>query len=168
MRNVLMFACMLLSICACNKNTAKPVGIGQGTITATIGGVSQTFTVKARAALETNIYPRPPYSIVMAAAADGAEAPSTLLLTVNSTEPINTKTYLYNNNDKVQTTGITYEDGRAADKYTPAGSNPESITITIQSITETGVQGTFSGTLSCNGQVKKVTNGRFNLALSGK
>ena len=164
MRNVLLFACMLLSICACNKNTAKPVGIGQGTIKATIDGVSQTFTVKARAALETNTYPRPPYSIIMAGAADDTEAPCTLLLVVNSTEPINAKTYLYNNNDRVKTTSITYQEGRTADKYTPTGSNPESIAITIQAITETGVQGTFSGTLSGNGQVKKVANGQFNLA----
>jgi len=168
MRNVLLFACLLISICACNKNTAKPVGISQGTITANINGVSQTFTVKARAALETNIYPRPPYSVVMTAAADGTDEPCTLLLLINSTEPINAQTYLYNNSDKVQTTSMTYEEGRAADKYTPAGSNPESIAITIQAITETGVQGTFSGVLSGKGQVKKVTNGQFNLAFAGK
>ena len=155
---------MLLSICACNKNTAKPVSAGQDTITASIDGVSQTFSVKARAMLETNIYPRPPYTISMTAAADGAGEPRTLLLVVNSTEPINAQTYLYNNKDRAQTTSMTYEEGRAADKYTPTGSNPESIAITIQAITETGVQGTFSGTLSCNGQVKKVSNGQFNLA----
>lgn len=155
---------MLLSICACNKNTAKPAGLGLGTIKADINGVSQTFTVKAKAALETSIYPRPPYSITMAAAADGTEAPCSLLLVVNSTEPINAQTYLYNNNDKAHTTSMTYEVGRSADKYTPEGSTPESIAITIQAITQTGVQGTFSGTLSCNGHLKKVTNGQFNLA----
>lgn len=161
-KTILFLICISIVFFSCTKQSQAP--IAQNTIKADFDGITQTFPIKARALLTVATEEHQvPYAISIDGTDDDQEGSHSISIVVNSTVPVGARTYMYNNKDYSQSTNVIYQEIPSYFKYSASGSSPETIVVTITSLTATNIQGTFRGTIAGNGEIKKITNGRFNV-----
>jgi len=155
---LLLPLCLLLVLSACKKNSTKTNVTG--TFTATIGGKTQTFNVGAQANLQHN----GDFYTLGLIGVQSASASNSMIISITSSSPITAKTYSDSDSDSPAQMSYTMASGAV---YQDDGADGTSGTVTIKSITNSNVQGTFSGTLmlitGTGAATQTVTNGTFNL-----
>ncbi|HZY39088.1 MAG TPA: hypothetical protein VFE53_20670 [Mucilaginibacter sp.] len=145
-------------------------------ITANIDGANVTFNVNASARVIPGGVPGYLYVIEITGATDTSSSKATIEINFGSVNPITSGTFLSASNQPPPATflAIVYDQYTPGAQF-PAGyitnpNVPSSSTITISSISNTSVQGTFSGALvyetNYAGTGKNVTNGKFSLTLN--
>lgn len=147
-----------LAWCACiSKSNVKPTIADKGTITATIGGVDETFNIS------DSVYyvPKQPQTADWVFKASGwAANGDRIWFIVDYQAPI-IAGGTYNNNDTSKPINVTISYIMPGKQY--IASSPSPVSVSITAFTSTNVQGTFSGSPANNGEVKSVTDGKFNL-----
>lgn len=160
-KTLLLLTLISCAFFSCTKQANKP--LAPNTIKADFDGVTQSFPIKARALLEeANESHQVPYAITINGTDDDQQVSHSISIVVNSNVPLGTRTYLYNCNDYSQSPNVIYQENPYY-KYSAVGSSPETIVVTITSLTATNVQGTFRGTIGGDGHLKAITNGQFNV-----
>lgn len=161
-KTILSVICISVLFFSCSKQVRTPVAAN--TIKADFDGVTQSFPMKARALLSVATEDHEvPYAISIDGTDDDQRVSHSISIVINSDVPVAPRTYLYNCKDYRQSTNVIYQENPSYFKYAASGSSPETIVITITSLTATNVQGTFRGTIAGDGHVKKITNGQFNV-----
>lgn len=161
MKKTLLIAVCLLVLLACKKNSVAP----KNTISATIDGVTETFNTNVAAQLGTSIQLN---SHLIISGTNGSAAGSDGIgIEINSNGTIVKGNYV--NNGAAGYMGITYSKGPfSLSNPTVYSTDVNSVypsNITITSISNTNVQGTFTGKLlfTDGKTVKTVTDGKFNI-----
>ena len=155
-------ACIFQVLTSCKKATDIAAS---NTISATIDGVDESFSTSPSAQLSTGVTLNSNLGIYGTnGSATGADA---LSITLQTNKTIATGTYT-SGSSSIGAVQILYSHGTfslvSPNTYTtdPTGT---ATTVTISTLTNTNVQGTFSGKLFQGGSSKTVTNGKFNLTL---
>jgi hypothetical protein len=164
MKNGVLFTfVLLLFYSSCKKSDpVAPVN----TLSATVDGVAENFSSGQTTYLSNGLSPDADLSIF---GSDGTGATSgNLAITMEANNTIATGTYTNADVNNAGYISITYSIGPATTNFDFYTSDPTAkypTTITITSITNGNVQGTFSGQLPLyNGTtIKTITNGKFNL-----
>ena len=148
-----------LAWCACiSKSTVKPTTVDKGTITATIVGVDETFNISD----SVYYFPKQPQTADWVFKASGrASNGDRIWFIIDYQAPILGGGTYNNNNDTSKPINVTMSYIMPGKQY--ICSTPSPVSVTLTTFTSTNVQGTFSGSPANNGEVKSVTNGKFNL-----
>jgi len=167
MKKLIFFAvCVVFVLFACNKSGVKP----QINVSATIDGVDENFNTT-----DSLRYSNTPtvYSASISATNGTSATADKMELMVNNPTQITTGTYTLTKpwNPPFEPLIIYSTDGGSnyANDYVVdyTGNHPAEITIT--SVSNTSIQGTFSGVLvvaaGTSGATKTITNGKFNLVI---
>lgn len=153
---LLLPLCLLLVLFSCKKHSTSTNTVG--TLTVTIGGKAQTFNVGAEAHLDNS---SGFYTLGIIGVQSTGTANS-MILTITSSSPITAKSYT----DADSEAQMSYTLA-AGSIYQDDGTDGTSATVTIKSISNTNVQGTFSGTLALisgtGASTETLTSGTFNL-----
>jgi hypothetical protein len=161
MKKLILFAILAIAFASCKKsNSGSPVN----TITATINDTVYTFNNKF---LDTTIAEASDSEIGVEMTAQDLNLNTiTLIIADRNAIPLKTTTY-GSTGDTVRLAGMGFASllSNYSNLSDPPGSNP--LTITVNSITSTSIQGTFKGTIFLNGDTtsadkKTVTNGTFS------
>jgi hypothetical protein len=165
MKKALIFiTCVLLGFTSCQKSENI---VPTNTITATIDGVNESFNIKPTAYLTNSLKVNADLAIFGTNSTVTNADYVSITLTLNQT--VTPGTYMSGNSTAgVQ---ILYNQGSTnplnLDYYDTPLTGSQS-TIVITALSNTAVQGTFSGILTnaSDGTTKTVTNGKFSLALN--
>ncbi len=164
MKRVLVFvSCILLFCTSCKKdsNVAPP-----NTISATIDGVDESFDTNTFAGIGNGASTLSSNLLIYGSNGSATNA-DLIKITLNLNQTIVKGSYT-SGSDAVGFVSILYQHGPYSIvnpyDYTtdPAGNQT---TVVITSITDTNIQGTFSGKLVSGSAIKTVTNGKFNLPI---
>lgn len=155
-----IIALIAITLFSCNKssNTASS---SSNSITAIIDGVSTTFNIHPTAIKITNSGVN---DLSISGLQDNSTNANVIGIVISGSNPITNGTYTSSNINNMG--GISYLTN-TSDYYMTTGA-PESLgTVTINSITNTSVEGTFSGNVeyNCCGtpSIKSVSNGHFKV-----
>ena len=150
---------LALCWCGCDKQLVAPT-INKGSITATIDGVDETFSVSD----SVSYLAKQPQTAdwIFKVSGHNSEAANTdrIFFYIDYQAPI-LAGVTYNNEITDHPINVTMSVITPGKQY--FASYPSPVSITITSITSTNVQGTFSGTMANNGATKTLTNGKFDL-----
>ena len=153
-----LLACVFFAFAGCKKSS--PTVNATGTLTATIGGTSQTFNLGAIANLQKA---GDSYTLGIIGV-QSSTVSNSLIITIINPSTITAGTYT--GVGSVAQMSYTLASGSI---YQNSDDGQSSATVVIKSISSTTVQGTFSGTLELvNGggpATETVTNGTFNLSI---
>jgi hypothetical protein len=157
----LLFALVLLASCKKSSNASTPAG---STITATVDGTPMTFN-NVLVAKDTAFSGA--YVLTFSGATSLTASSPELSLTVDGPTAITTGTYSLG--PAVNTTNIpaiSYTQGSSLIYLTDV-TRTYSSSIEITSLSQTNVQGTFTGTLTLatgsGATTKAITDGKFNV-----
>ncbi len=162
-KGVLLTIALLLIYSSCKKS--DPVAPAN-TLSATVDGVAENFSIGQTTYLSNGLAPDADLSIF---GSEGSGANSlNLAITIEANNTIATGTYTNADVNNAGFISITYSIGPATTNFDFYTSDPTAkypTTITITSISNGNVQGTFSGQLPLyNGTaIKTITDGKFNL-----
>jgi hypothetical protein len=169
MKKTLICVIAILSFCAsCKKSSSDPSNTPANTITATVDGVSENFNTSVYAKIGTGI--RINSALIISGSNSSASGSDLISLTLNTNNTIDKGDYTNNGSNGV--TSIVYSKGVSTlanpNFYATDVNGVYLSTITITSISNTNVQGTFSGKLVFpDGKTTKmVTDGKFNVNVS--
>jgi hypothetical protein len=161
MYKILLILVTLISGFLNCKSQATSDSIPLGKITAVIDGVPALFNVDSKSTIAS---PHEGYSVTGGSYDEGDSM--IIVSVISQGQKIETGTYIYSNN---------YKDSPyvAFIKYNPRNSityTPLTSVITITSITDEYIQGTFSGEVKLNKHkpIIHITNGRFNVRIKEK
>lgn len=160
-KTLLIAVCILVSLASCKKSSVAP----KNTITATIDGVTETFNVNAFAQLGTSIDLNS--HLLVNGSNSSATGSDGMTIDINANTTIAKGTYI--NNGAAGFMAITYSKGplslSSPNIYATDLNSVYPSNITITSVSNTNVQGTFSGQLlfTDGKTVKTVTEGKFNV-----
>jgi len=169
MKKTLLFVIAILSFCvSCKKNSSDPSNTPVNTITATVDGVTESFNTTVYARIGTGI--RINSALIISGSNGAASGADLISLTLDTNNTIANGDYTNNGSNGV--TSIVYSKG----VFTLANPNYYATdvngiypsTIKITSVSNTNVQGTFSGKLVFpDGKTtKSVTDGKFNVNIN--
>ena len=160
-KTLLIAVCLLVSLVACKKNSVAP----KNTISATIDGISETFNINVSAQLGTSVQLNS--HLIISGASGSAASSDGMAIEINSGSTIVNGNYV--NNGAAGYMGITYSKGPFSLTnpivYSTDVNSVYPSNVTITSISNTNVQGTFTGKLlfTDGKTVKTVTDGKFNI-----
>ncbi len=166
MKKLLFYSvCLLVMLASCKKNKSVAPS---NTITATVGGTTETFNKIILAQLSNGL--ELGSSLIISAASSGDENADGMSIVLNLNNSITNQAYT--NTGNFGEVSVTYVKGPTSfvnpNAYSTDPNGTYLTTVTITSLSNTNVQGTFSGQLlfSDGKTVKSVTNGKFNVNLS--
>ena len=158
----------MLAFASCKKNDpAKSNTTAVGTISATIGGVNETFTTSVIAESADT----PAYNIAISGFRGTDVNRVGIQIGISSYKPITTGTYAISSavsNDVVYTPFVGYYKNTSVSSIAIFGTD-NITTITITSVSNTNVQGTFSGVLlneDGSTDTQTIANGKFNVNIT--
>ncbi|HVW14039.1 MAG TPA: hypothetical protein VHB54_09460 [Mucilaginibacter sp.] len=157
--------CLLFVFSSCQK---KSEFTSVNTITATVDGVDVRFNKVATAHYANILSAQYAPTLVI----NGATATTSIVITVTSPRPVTDTTYISSDTGNVvPSCDMVYYPAQPEQYYITNNFATGSTTVTITSITNNNVTGTFSGTLVyfINGDPtppKIITNGKFNLKIN--
>jgi hypothetical protein len=160
---LLITICILLAFSSCKKSSDVPAN----TISATIDGVDESFNTNQSARLGSSIDLNSNL-LISGSSASGTGADG-IGITIESNSTIVKGSYNNAGTNNSGFTSILYSKGPSLlidpNIYTTDVNGNYPTTITITSMSNTNIQGTFSGQLLFKDgkTVKSVTNGKFNL-----
>ena len=168
MKKLLLFsACIMLAFASCKKNDPTKSTTAVGTISATIGGVNETFTTSVIAESADT----PSYTIGISGFRGTGANQEGIQIGISSYKPITTGTYTISSalsNDVVYTPFVGYYKNTSVSSIAIFGTD-NITTITITSVSNTNVQGTFSGVLlneDGSTDTQTIANGKFNVNIT--
>ena len=168
MKLLLFSACVILAFSSCKKES-KTTTTTTATLSATIGGVNETFNSSLTA---QSIYNNPGYTIGITGFRGAGTNPDGLQLAVNSDKPIAKGVYTISSQTSTDPSNlplIIYYKSTGTFGTDVSGVNVTTITIT--SISSANVQGTFSGVLiseTGDNTTQTITDGKFNVNITTK
>jgi len=158
---LLITVCILAVLASCKKNSVAP----KNTISATIDGVPETFNTNVSAQLGTSVALNS--NLIISGASSSAASSDGMAFEINSNSTIDKGSYI--NNGAAGFMAITYSKGPFSLSnpivYSTDVNSVYPSNVTITSISNTNVQGTFTGKLlfTDGKTVKTVTDGKFNI-----
>jgi len=174
MKKLLLFsACIMLAFASCKKSDpTKSNTTAVGTISATIGGVNETFTTSVVAeSVDT-----PSYTIAISGFRGTGATQEGIQIGISSYKPITTGTYTISSalsNDVVYTPFVGYYKNTSVSSLVTFGTDFSAVhitTIIITSLSSTNVQGTFSGVLinedGTSTDTQTITDGKFDVNIT--
>lgn len=168
MKKTLLFLISILFICAsCKKGSSDPSNTPVNTITATVDGVAVSFNTAIYAKIGTGL--RINSALIISGSNGSASGADLISLTLNTNNTIVKGDYTNNGSNGV--TSIVYSKGVSTlanpNFYATDVNGIYLSTITITAISNTNVQGTFSGKLvfTDGKTTKSVTDGKFNVSI---
>ena len=175
MKKLLLFsACIMLAFASCKKNDPTKSTTAVGTISATIGGVNETFTTSVIAESADT----PAYNIAISGFRGTDVNREGIQIGISSYKPITTGTYTISSalsNDVVYTPFVGYYKNTSVSSVATFGTDFSAVnitTITITSLSSTNVQGTFSGVLinedGTSTDTQTITNGKFDVNITSQ
>lgn len=151
----------LLGVFVLLNVAGKPKVVAANIITADIDGVTTMFAVSPKASKEAAGGAL--HSIAITAYKNYTQPVVSLTIIINSNWPIEKKTYEYNRGNKTNSATILYSGNNDPASFEPDETQFSPVTVTITSIDNFSVQGTFSGWLSSSYGKVHITNGQFNI-----
>ncbi|MHB8208858.1 hypothetical protein [Mucilaginibacter sp.] len=167
MRKLLFFASyVMLAFCSCKKDPVK-LNPSSNSVSATIDGVNEAFNTTINAGFIDTPY----HEIGIYAINGTGVTQDDLSVSVISDTNIVKGTYTVLTNEVVNSNTspllIYYSNKTSPNEtdYETDFTGVNQLTVTLNLISKTNVQGTFSGVLvdMLNGKVKSITNGKFNV-----
>jgi len=161
MKKLILFAVLAIVFASCKKSGS---GSPLNTITATINDTVYTFNNHV---LDTTIYQSSDSELGIELVAEDLDLNTIgLIMADRHAAPLKATTY-GSTGDTTHIGGMQFQLhlGSYSNLSFPSGPNP--LTITVNTLTSTSIQGTFKGTIFLNGDTasanrKTVTNGTFN------
>ena len=157
----------MLAFASCKKSDKKSNSSGTNTITADVGGSTVNFNIGVTGLLSTG---QGSYVLFISGATGTGSNEQSMQIGIDSQKPIAAGTYTLSSSTSPDATAfpqLTYGIGATSPTaFMTDGTNVTTVTIT--SISNTNVQGTFSGVLTSaldGTTTKSITNGKFNVAL---
>lgn len=156
---VLAIVCVVITLNSCKKKDAQPAY----SITATVDGKVTSFNTNAKAV--TASLQGATLTTIMGQASDG----TTISILLNAAPTVG-KTYISGSTDP--NSQPVLQLSTSTDSFLNDDSSSNLVTVTVNSVSSTSIQGTFKGDLASvaigNSQpvTKSITNGTFNVSYS--
>jgi len=131
------------------------------TITADVNGVTTVFAVSPRAVKKSGTAVL--HSVMLTASKNYTLPGVSLTITINSDWPIDKQTYTYSRANSTTSAIVEYSGDNDHASFAPDETRYSPVTVTITSIDNYSVEGTFSASLSSNYGKVEITNGHFSM-----